>query len=96
MLCCVSTKLAMSEHYSCINECLHTHQHAYTAAMLMCIYRITDVIEDTIGDANCGRYSITGYVLGTSDGSKPNITVSVAGLYDVTNELNSCSSQAAY
>ena len=67
-----------------------------TAAMLVCIYRITDVIEDTSGDANCGRYSITGYVLGTSDGSKPNITVSVAGLYDVTNELNSCSSQAAY
>ena len=64
--------------------------------MLMCIYRISDVIEDTSGEANCGRYSITGYVLGTSDGSKPNITVSVAGLYDVTNELNSCSSQAAY
>ncbi len=59
--------------------------------MLMCIYRITDVTEDTNGEANCGRYSITG-----SDGSKPNVTVSVSGLYDVTNEINSCSSQAAY
>ncbi len=64
--------------------------------MLMCIYRITDVTEDTNGEANCGRYSITGYVLGNSDGSKPNVTVSVSGLYDVTNEINSCSSQAAY
>ncbi len=64
--------------------------------MLTCIYRITDVTEDASEEANCGRYSITGYVLGNSDGSKPNITVSVSGLYDVTNKINSCSSQAAY
>ncbi|KAA6417308.1 MAG: hypothetical protein FRX49_12732 [Trebouxia sp. A1-2] len=54
------------------------------------------ITEDTSEEANCGRYSITGYVLGNSDSSKPNITVSVSGLYDVTNQVNSCSSQAAY
>jgi len=77
----------------CVYRVTNVH---FTAAMLMRIYRITDVTEDTSEEANCGRYSITGYVLGNSDGSKPNITVSVSGVYDVTNKINSCSSQAVY
>ncbi len=61
-----------------------------------CMCRITDVTEDTSQGLNCGLYSITGYVLGNSNGSKPNVTVSVAGLYDITNKMNSCSVQASY
>ena len=56
--------------------------------------RITYVAEDTSQGLNCGMYSITGWVSGDTGSSKPNITVSVTGLYDITNKLNSCNVQA--
>ena len=59
-----------------------------------CVCRITGVKENTSRAPNCGMYSMTGYVSGGADGSVPNITVQVAGLYDVTNVLNACTVQA--
>ena len=69
---------------------------AWSFILLHCMCRISTVTEDTSQGLNCGMYNIAGYVLGTTDGSQANITVSVAGLYDVTNKMNSCSVQAVY
>ena len=67
----------------------------YWYLSLLCLQcRITGVKEDTSQGPNCGMYSLTGYVSASADGSMPNITVQVAGLYDVTKVLNACTVQA--
>lgn len=58
---------------------------------MLCRFRKLE--EDNSQGLNCGMYHLTGQVM--TDGTHtPNVTVQVAGLYDITHVLNACSAQS--
>lgn len=55
--------------------------------------RIDAFEEDTSQGATCGMYHFQGWK-SNDDNANRNVTVQVAGLYDITHMLNACSAQA--
>lgn len=55
--------------------------------------RIDAFEEDTSQGQNCGMYHFQGWKR-NDDNVTRNVTVQVAGLYDITHMLNACSAQA--
>lgn len=52
--------------------------------------RFISLEEDTSQGLNCGMYDVLGKTV-TNGERTPNVTVQVAGLYDITHMLNACS-----
>lgn len=55
--------------------------------------RFKQLEEDNSQGLNCGMYHLTGDAM-TDGKHAPNVTVQVAGLYDITHVLNACTARS--